>query len=258
MYSWKIVPISKNQKLDVKEEDLLENGLFRKCNTYRGGGGYDRFPVICQKRLGVKLAQQFIVQLRGCNLDCPYCYVTREGVWGYPVGRTSQELVSSFQRSNQEVFHLMGGAPALYLDYWTELIAEIKGRCPGKVFHSDLMLSEGVYKIETLKRINQDNCLYAINIKGLNTKEWKKNTRKDFNLRLFWANLRKVYESNLNCYFTFTGCNPDNLPDFFHQIKTKMGSAVLDFVQKDWFAIDLINYHASDHVDSIRWGESQQ
>ena len=25
---------------------------------------------------------QFVVQLRGCVLNCPYCYVTQDGVWG--------------------------------------------------------------------------------------------------------------------------------------------------------------------------------
>ena len=46
---WKVVPICDYQKLDVRPEDLLDSGDFRKCETYRGGGGYDQFPKICKK-----------------------------------------------------------------------------------------------------------------------------------------------------------------------------------------------------------------
>ncbi len=60
---WKVVPISKGQKKDVRKEDLLEGEHFRKCSTYRGGGGYDKFPEYCEKILGVRHSEQFIVQL---------------------------------------------------------------------------------------------------------------------------------------------------------------------------------------------------
>ena len=30
---WKVVPINGKQLLDVRQEDLLNKGLFRKCNT---------------------------------------------------------------------------------------------------------------------------------------------------------------------------------------------------------------------------------
>jgi hypothetical protein len=67
-FKWKVVPISKYQQLDVNHLVLLDGGAFRKCNTYKGGGGYDQFPAICERRLGKRLHQQFIVQLYGCNL----------------------------------------------------------------------------------------------------------------------------------------------------------------------------------------------
>jgi hypothetical protein len=41
---WKVVPLSPGQLLDVRPEDILNDGHFRRCNTYRGGGGYDQFP----------------------------------------------------------------------------------------------------------------------------------------------------------------------------------------------------------------------
>lgn len=42
---WPVVPLSEGQLKDVNPADILEEGLYRKCDTYRGGGGYDQFPV---------------------------------------------------------------------------------------------------------------------------------------------------------------------------------------------------------------------
>ncbi len=124
-FTWPVVPICERQRRDVNPDDLLEDGLYRKCNTYKGGGGYDMFPAIYRRRHRrldptTQLAVQFVVQLQGCPLDCPWCYVTRDGVLGEPVQRTTNELVSAFERSGLTVFHLMGGAPALFLVLWPE------------------------------------------------------------------------------------------------------------------------------------------
>ena len=197
---WKIVPISNGQLLDVRPEDILEDGLYRKCLTYRGGGGYDQFPYICESRFGRRLAHQFIVQLFGCNLDCPYCYVTRAGVWGERVEKSSEDLIRAFVRSGQEVFHLMGGAPAFYIDKWSELIGLLDYNCPEAVFHSDLMLTERVYKPEVLRDISffGDTTLFAVDIKGLGPEEHLRNTRKPFLEGRFWNNLQKVESAGLN------------------------------------------------------------
>ena len=252
MHNWKVVPLSKGQLLDVRKEDILEDGLYRKCETYRGGGGYDQFPVICEKRLGRRAHQQFIVQLFGCNLDCPYCYVTREGVWGDPVKKTTEELVRAFMRSTQEVFHLMGGAPALQLSYWPELIDELFTRTPWPLFHSDLLLTEREYKVSEIKQISRYGCLYAIDVKGTNAKEWFKNTRKPFDEAMFWSNLYNIaYRGDPDCfYFTFTGCNESGVKQFIEQVEQKFGSALT----RDWFSIDLIEYDALPYVDSRPWG----
>ena len=83
MYKWKVCPIQGRQLKDVRKEDLWAD--FRFCNTYRGGGGYDKFPEIAKKRgMTCKgdIGLQFVVQLYGCTLACPYCYVTADGIWG--------------------------------------------------------------------------------------------------------------------------------------------------------------------------------
>ena len=246
MSTWKVVPICDYQKLDVRPEDLLNGGDFRKCETYRGGGGYDQFPTICEKRLGVRAHQQFIVQLYGCNLDCPYCYVTRSGVWGDPKDFTTEQLVGAYQASGQQVFHLMGGAPAIYIEQWPELIRQLPEEA---VFHSDLLLTEKTYPQRTLNELihlQQDHkMLFAVDIKGVTPEDYEKNTRKEFKHDLFWDNLRTIHEKGLNFYITYT--NPDEAvrPAFEYRLKFLFGDGIL----KDSFVIPLIDYDATPFVD---------
>ena len=85
---------------------------------------------------------QFVVQLYGCNLDCPFCYVTRRGVWDTPIKVSTDALVRAYALSGANVFHLMGGAPALQMKFWPELLDALG---PDILFHSDLMLTETRY-----------------------------------------------------------------------------------------------------------------
>lgn len=245
MFKWKIVPISKYQLLDVREEDVLGGGHFRKCDTYRGGGGYDEFPVIFEKITGLeKPHHQFVAQVYGCNLDCEYCYVTRSGVWGKYVEYTSSELVSAFLVSGQQVFHLMGGAPALYLDHWPELLDELDTRLGFIPFHSDFLLSESVYSYEVLKAVARSNCLYAVSIKGTSRENYESNVRKPYEEDRMIDNLVRLYESEVNFYLTFT--NPDkHLEDYKTMLQDKVGQGILE----NSFVIGLKEYKAVEFVD---------
>jgi uncharacterized Fe-S cluster-containing radical SAM superfamily protein len=247
MSNWKVVPICDYQKMDVRPEDLLNGGLYRKCETYRGGGGYDQFPAICEKRLGVRAHTQFIVQLYGCNLDCPYCYVTRSGVWGQPVDCSTKDLVDAFVKSGQQVFHLMGGAPAIYLEQWPELVAALPTNA---VFHSDFLLTELEYSNQTLHDLYTyakygRKMLFAVDVKGVTAADYEKNTRKPFKHRLFYDNLKKLVDNKINFYITYT--NPDETfkPSFEYRLKYIFGEQIFE----DSFTIPLIDYDATPFVD---------
>ena len=249
---WSVVPLSKGQLLDVRPEDVLEDGLFRRCATYRGGGGYDQFPHIAARRLGGQpdlYAEQFIVQLRGCNLDCHYCYVTRAGVWGRPKRVSTEGLVEAYVRSGLPVFHLMGGAPALQLPWWRELIEELSRVAPWFVFHSDLMLTERPYW-QHARTIVHPRCLYAIDIKGLTKDDWLTNTRRPLDEDLFWTNWIVLQEHSVPAYVTFTGVDDLAIERFWEKAGTR---GIDDGWRENAFNIGLIDYNATSHVDDVEW-----
>lgn len=217
---WPVVPLSRRQLRDINTEDILEDGLYRKCNIYKGGGGYDKFGDIYKKRFGTEVnPTQFVVQLYGCPLKCPYCYVTSDGIYGNPVYKTAEELVGSYNKTKLNVFHLMGGAPALYIDHWLDLQDKVD------VFHSDFLLVEKPYPEDVLK-----------NLKGLHAVSFKE--RYLYNkkqIELMWYNLDLLIKNNVNFYITFTGED-----EFSDEIIYKFGENVL----KDSFNIPIIKYNA--------------
>lgn len=236
---WPVVPLCEAQLQDVNPKDILEHGLFRRCNTYKGGGGYDKFPAIYNQRTGANrtdLHDQFVVQLKGCPLKCPYCYVTQDGIHGDCVKVATDRLVQSYRDSGCSVFHLMGGAPALYINQWPELIEKLDG----EVFHSDLLCVESEYDRGVLRELAKaKNTLYAISIKGSSPEEFKKNTGVDFPAQLFERNLRALFEEGVPCYFTFTGMNEESVA-FFKW-------AYPGYPYEDAFAIQLVHYKALDY-----------
>lgn len=214
MNKWKVMHLCDRQLMDINPKDILNNGLYRRCDAYRDGG-YDKFPNIYKTRTGQNgnYNEQFVVQLKGCTLRCPYCYVTADGVHNgvYSLVSTEQ-LIKDFYNSALPVFHLMGGAPAIYIDYWKEILERLDISI---VFHSDLLLVEGKYSGDMVKDLSSyKNSLYAVSIKGGNADEFKKNTGVVLNKSLFWGNFDTVVDCGLPFYLTYTGMT-DQSVEFF-------------------------------------------
>lgn len=241
MYNWKVMHLCDRQLRDINSKDILNNGLYRRCDTYKGGGGYDKFPNIYKMRAGQdgNYNEQFVVQLKGCPLRCPYCYVTVDGVHSgaYSLISTDQ-LIKDFNDSKLPVFHLMGGAPALYIDYWKEILDRLNAQ---DVFHSDLLLLEGEYSKDTIKALSSyKNSLYAVSIKGGNAAEFKKNTGVILNENLFWRNLDMVVDCGLPFYLTYTGMTDQSVEFFKNVVIKRYGEQIIN----DSFAIQLVQYNA--------------
>jgi len=249
MYKWKVCPIQGRQLKDVRKEDIFHD--FRICDTYRGGGGYDKFPEIAMKRLGPwrlekmrgNLAKQFVVQLYGCRLNCPYCYVTSDGVTGHVRKYTSNQLVLQwFLRAHGKyrcgVFHLMGGSPALYINHWDKILDVLPNIF---MFHSDMLLTEKIYP--DLRKLRRDNAIYAVNIKGVTDEDYFRNTRTKIDWKMFWSNFDQLVQTGPEFYITFTNPDLQYLDKFKERLVNRYGDWVLD----DSFVIDLIKYEALEN-----------
>lgn len=217
---WPVVPICEKQLRDVKRTDLIMNGLFRKCDVYESGGGYDKFPDIYQEFTNMSrefAINQFVVQLGGCPLNCSYCYVTKDGIDDHPYWKTTDELVQYYNESGCDVFHLMGGAPALYLKHWKDIHDKVN------IFHSDFLLVEKKYKKKWLDELLG---IHAVSVK--NPALYSKKQRK-----LFFPNLCKLIRCDVNFYVTFT-----DVPDYWKD-------EVLYYTEnRPHFDIDIIQYEA--------------
>lgn len=131
----------------------------------------------------------------------------------------------------------MGGAPGIYLNKWHEIISFLND---DDIFHSDLLLVERIYKREWLISLRNRNVLVAVNIKGVTSEDFEKNTNRGFNKNLFWYNFDLIVKTGVNFYLTFT--NPDSyyIDGFKRKIVDRYGEEVLE----DSFIIDLIDYGA--------------
>jgi len=222
---WPVVPICEKQKMDIRKEDLIEGGLYRTCDVSRAGNREDPLPEIISTQFDQfyfpDYTKQFVVQLQGCPLSCPYCYVTHDGVHGTAKLISTDSLIEAFQKSGCNVFHLMGGAPGIYIYNWPELISRMR---PTDVFHSDLLLVDVDYDADIIEKLcTAPNAVYAVSIKGTNNDEWCRNTgtaMSNAQYSLFWNNLGTI----LNCsnperfYFTFTNCSAENIRTFRKEV----------------------------------------
>lgn len=239
-FDWPVVPLCERQLRDVNPSDILNDGLYRRCDIYKGGGGYDQFEAIYHRRFGgsEKLNEQFVVQLRGCPLRCPYCYVTGDGIWGEPVKVSTKKMVADFEESGFPVFHLMGGAPALYISWWPDILDALPGSA---VFHSDFLLQELEYPVAVLKKLaDHKRNLHAVSIKGCDAEEFKKNTGVGLNEPMLWKNLDNLVDTGVQFYLTFTGMPRGSVDKFSEVAVKRYGGAIL----KDSFAIDIVEYDA--------------
>jgi hypothetical protein len=118
----------------------------------------------------------------------------------------------------------MGGSPSLYLSNWKSLMNEVK------VFHSDFLLVDYNYNINDLIGLKG---LFAVSIK-------ERYLYTESRIKLLWKNLKKIIESNISFYITFTGKD-----DFSNEIANRFGTNIL----KDSFVIPITKYKALQKED---------
>lgn len=128
------IPISKIgplQKIDVKKAGRYHDDYGRVCQVIQSKNWHGDLSSLRIAKLFGKHWQHwdkhFVVQVAGCSLKCPYCYVDNLNPDKIV---TAKELVSLFFEFSEivpdlNVFHLCGGMPARYPKFWEELRDEL-------------------------------------------------------------------------------------------------------------------------------------
>jgi hypothetical protein len=96
------------------------------------------------------------------------------------------------------------------------------------------------YKGDELSQISKPNCLYAVNIKGVTSEDYRKNTGCEIDWYMFWHNLEMLILRHVPFYFTFTHPDKNHYDEFCNDLVKYYGKSIL----KDSFIIDLIKYKA--------------
>jgi len=248
---------------------ILSRGLptFRTCDTNRSRIAC-RFPEYFVERWGWKPStRRFVAQLYGCHLDCAYCSIHLEGVWGRHTGYSTAGLITEFtciQDFNWahqdtidtlDTFHLSGGAPELYMGMWPALIESLKENAREQTaFHSDLTLSAHRYQSNTLNQLQtlKRNCMFAVNVKGWSPDEYFRLTRKkQFNPALMLDNLEALLGWGIPLYITYTGMAEDSI-DRFEQAAAKRVEGWGEHINR--WRIPIHAYNAMNVTSTAQWG----
>lgn len=244
MTKWPVMKLCERQLRDINPSDVLNGGLFRRCDTHKGGGAYDQFPEIYRKRFPGEMPvnEQFVAQLRGCPFNCAYCCVTRDGVQdGDCVMVTTEFMVDQFRASGLPVFHLMGGAPDIYLNMWPELLQNLEGT--GAVFHSDFLLAERLYDDDVLDMVSEyPYQLHAVSIKGTPA-TLQRNTGAQPSIAAMLNNFEKLVSNRIPFYVTFTSMSKSEETWWRELLAYEFGESVL----RDSFSIKVQHYKALDN-----------
>ena len=119
-----------------------------------------------------------------------------------------------------------------------------------------MMLTERNYDSDALNFLSlTEMTLFAVNVKGVTDQQYRDNTRKEPDWPMFLRNLQGVVSYGINFYLTFTGVTRHDVMDFKSRLTEDFNHETVDWIMRDHYVIDLINYDALPHVDSIPWGE---
>lgn len=247
------VPISRIgniQKVDVERSSgiVFHDDIARICTVVKDKHAHDDRGDKSPFRMAMLFGgswedynHHFIVQVAGCPLKCPYCYVDNMEV---DTSMSANDLVDRFIKFKEEVeskfniklkvFHFMGGAPALYCDFWKELRDTLDKRgLKDTILFSDVILVEEYFvNKKPWEFLNLHHFILTGCLKGTNEENFIKNT--GFNL--FQQSLKELenYISYPNFYLTLIGFDEKNLDGVYKIIPKER----IDF-------LNIINYEVT-------------
>jgi len=211
-----IAKIGEIQRMDIEKSSgiVFYDDVARICTVVKDENAHDnrgdKSPYRMAELFGGSWKDynnHFIVQSAGCPLKCPYCYVDNLKT---DLFMTADELVEKFIEFKKEVepkfniklkvFHFMGGAPALYCEFWKELRNSLDNYgLKDVILFSDVILVENYFsKKKPWKFLNLHHFILTGCLKGTNRENFIKNTGGfdlfQQSLNEFEKDLPKIYE----------------------------------------------------------------
>ncbi|MCK4526460.1 hypothetical protein KAW18_03745 [candidate division WOR-3 bacterium] len=211
-FKWKVQPIQNNQ---THKKNSFGDFYIRSDNNI--------FPEIVKNVLPLELIQlthtdlekQFVVQLYNEHYS---------DVSNNYKEYTSRELMFKFYDAMAEhgckTFCLVVLSPLLSIEKLANLLLELP---PVYIFHSNLIL--GRKQFSNLSDINVLNALYSVDLDEIAGNNCLTNLSIEY---LFWNNLHKIVEADLNFYFRIPNKNIDFLNPFKDKLIKNFGNYTFD------------------------------
>ena len=159
------------------------------------------------------LSNHFIIQVAGCELDCPVCYVDNKN---WDTTFNAQDLVDEFTKFKRvvpslNVFHLMGGNPGRFASGWSILREELNSRTYKNIIllTNVLFIENELYANIPWTKLELDNFVIAGCLKGTNKQNFIDNTGKDY----FDVAIKELknYVKFKNFYLTLLNPDPKSM-----------------------------------------------
>lgn len=238
----------------IQMEDVLRSGLeihndfARTCTVAKGDPPAspigDTTPWILEKRYGHSWKhwnRQFVVQVAGCPLECPYCYIDNLSA-GMAI--TIEEMISWYREFRYRVhelniFHFMGGCPGAHAHYWPIIRQELdEAGFEDSVLVTDaILVEEWAYGIKPWIHI-PNRTLVLVCIKGTSFSNFEANTGR---------NLFPVAMRELNHYLPLSEV---------HFTLTEPDSRDIEHV-KQWVGPDRLNVLTVKEYEVVKWRKRQ-
>lgn len=196
----------------------------------------------------------FIYQLKGCNLQCQYCFVDDSNKDG-KINNGARyfsivEIVDEFEDENERRqsegrlplrrIRASGGEPTLIVEQWIQLLEELEKRKLTNKIHlqSDTNLTTGHFINELMEKGELDkNIFYKIaeyknfgllcSFKGTDRINFQENTGihpRFFDEQIY--SFKKLTKSGINAYPFFYNPNPDSLEIFLNKLANEVSEEI--------------------------------
>lgn len=244
-----MIPISKIGPLQIRDI-LASKGIVhfdrwaRICTVLKGGHDRgDNSPHRFAKLFGGAWQQynnHFVIQTACCPFKCPYCYVDN---LNNDIQLAPMQLVQMYIKYKMQspcdvnVFHLMGGAPAMYCEFLPAIRSalDIVGLGDTILFTDTILVENSLYGVKPWEYMKLHHFCMVGCLKGTDPGDFVKNTGVD----MFDEAMRELsyYIGHKNFYLTLINYKPSALPgilDLLHRYGARQGQVdllkVIDYI----------------------------